>query len=86
MALIEDEVVAAVAATAAVLSPRVRKIARKGAVYGLAGALKAGDVAVAAARGAARAGQPGSAISGDGAPPSAKRSSPSPSAVNRATS
>ena len=58
MALIEEEVVAAVAATAAVLSPRARKIARKGAVYGLAGVLKAGDVVVAAARGAARAAEP----------------------------
>ena len=51
MALIEEEVVAAIAATAAVVSPRARKAARKGLVYGLAGAFKAGDVALAAARG-----------------------------------
>jgi hypothetical protein len=57
LALIEEETLVAVAATAAALSPRVRKVARKGAVYGLAGVLKAGDVMVAAARGAARAGQ-----------------------------
>jgi nucleoside phosphorylase len=72
MALFEDEVVAAVAATAAVLSPRVRKVARKGVVYGLAGALKAGDIAVAAARGAARAAQATEAT----APRSAKPSPP----------
>jgi hypothetical protein len=84
MALIEEKMAGAVVATAAALSPRVRRIARKGAVYGLAGALKAGDVAVAAARGAARAGQSGSpsAVSGDGSPPTAERSS----AVNRTTS
>jgi nucleoside phosphorylase len=57
MGLIEKDVMAAVGATAAVLSPRVRRVARKGAVYGLAGVLKAGDVVVAAARGAARAAQ-----------------------------
>jgi hypothetical protein len=55
MALIEERMVAAAAATAAAMSPRVRKVARKGIVYGLAGALKAGDVAVAAVRGAAKA-------------------------------
>jgi hypothetical protein len=55
VALIDDEVLVAVAATTAVLSPRARRAARKGVVYGLAGVLKAGDVAVAAARGAAQA-------------------------------
>jgi hypothetical protein len=39
------------AATAAVLSPRARQTLRKGAVYGVAGALKAGDVVAGAARG-----------------------------------
>jgi hypothetical protein len=42
------------AATAAAVSPRARDLFRRGAVYGLAGVLKAGDVAVAAARGAVR--------------------------------
>lgn len=42
------------AATATVLSPRVRETLRRGAVYGVAGALKAGDVVAGAARGAAR--------------------------------
>lgn len=58
MALIEDDVVVAVAATAAVLSPRARRAARTGLIYGVAGALKAGDLAVAAARGAARSVRP----------------------------
>lgn len=39
------------AATAAVLSPKARQTIRKGAVYGVAGALKAGDVVAGAARG-----------------------------------
>jgi hypothetical protein len=54
MGLIEEQVVAAVAATAVAVSPRARKVARKGAVYGIAGALRAGDVVASAARGAAR--------------------------------
>jgi hypothetical protein len=51
---IEAEVGLAVAATAAVLSPRARSAMRRGAVYGLAGALKAGDAVSSAARGVAR--------------------------------
>jgi hypothetical protein len=39
----ESEVVVAVAATLLATSPRARGIARKGAVYGIAGALAAGD-------------------------------------------
>jgi hypothetical protein len=50
---LESEVAIAVAATAAVLSPRVRRVLRRGAVYGVAGALKATDVVTAAARGVA---------------------------------
>ncbi len=49
---LESEVVVAVAATAAVLSPRVRKVLRRGAVYGLAGVLMAGDAVSSAARNA----------------------------------
>ena len=59
MALIEREVGAAVAATAVALSPRARRLVRQGAVYGLAGAIKAGDVVVSTARGAARGAQQG---------------------------
>jgi hypothetical protein len=42
------------AATAAAVSPRARELLRRGVVYGLAGAMRAGDVVVAAARGAVR--------------------------------
>jgi hypothetical protein len=59
MALIEREVALAVGATAAALSPKARGFARKGAVYGLAGALKVGDVATSTARGAARGAREG---------------------------
>jgi hypothetical protein len=50
---LESEVAVAVAATAVALSPRVRRVLRRGAVYGVAGALKATDVVTAAARGVA---------------------------------
>jgi len=53
----ESEVGLAVGLTAAAFSPRVRDHVRKGAVYGLAGALKAGDLVVSGARGAARGAQ-----------------------------
>jgi hypothetical protein len=52
----------AVAATAAALSPGFRRVLRRGAVYGVAGVLKATDVATAAARGVAR----GAGSGGDG--------------------
>lgn len=50
---IDADVGVAVAATAALMSPRARNIMRRGAVYGLAGALKAGDAVGSAARGVA---------------------------------
>ena len=53
MGFFESEVGVAVAATAALASPRVRAVMRRGAVYGLAGVLKAGDMAASAARGVA---------------------------------
>lgn len=40
-------------------APRARTLFRQGAVYGLAGALKAADVAMAAARGAVRGAREG---------------------------
>ena len=49
---LESEVVVAVAATAAVMSPRVRSVLRSGAVYGLAGVLRAGDAISSVARNA----------------------------------
>jgi hypothetical protein len=51
---VESEVAVAVAATAAVLSPRVRRWIRRGAVYGLAGALVAKDAVATFAQGVAR--------------------------------
>ena len=50
---LESEVVVAVAATATLLSPRARKVLRRGAVYGVAGALMAGDAVSSAVRNAA---------------------------------
>ncbi len=47
---LESEVAVAVAATAAIMSPRARKLLRRGAVYGLAGMLMAGDALSSAAR------------------------------------
>jgi hypothetical protein len=87
MALMEREVGVAVAATAAALSPKVRGWARQGAVYGLAGAMKTGDVLFATARGAAHGAREG--ISGnhhETRPASASRaasSSSRPSAASR---
>ena len=57
MALLERQVALAIAATAAALSPEVRQGLRRGAVYGLAGALNAADFVAATAKGAARGAQ-----------------------------
>ena len=54
---IEPEVAIAVAVTAAVGSPPVRKALRRGLVYGLAGLLVAGDKVAGAARDIARSAQ-----------------------------
>ena len=50
----ESEVAVAVAVTAVVMSPRARNVLRKGAVYGLAGVLKAADAVGSFARGVGR--------------------------------
>jgi len=50
----ESEVAVAVAATAALFSPRVRGTLRQGAVYGLAGVLTAGDAVGTFVRGVGR--------------------------------
>ena len=42
--------------------PRARALFRQGAIYGLAGAMKAADVAMAAARGALRGAREGVAV------------------------
>ena len=54
---LDSEVAVAVAATAALASPRVRGVLRRGAVYGLAGLLTAGDMISSFARGAVRGAQ-----------------------------
>jgi hypothetical protein len=51
---LEPEVAIAAAVAAAVFSPRVRGVLRRGAVFGVAGALMAGDAASAFARGVGR--------------------------------
>lgn len=54
---LEPEVAVAVAVTAAVASPPVRRVLRQGAVYGLAGLMMAGDKLATLARGAAQGAQ-----------------------------
>ncbi len=51
--IVSSEVAIAVAATAAVLSSRVRRVARRGLVYGVAGALSAGDMMMSFGKGVA---------------------------------
>lgn len=62
------------AATAAVFSPKTRETVRKGAVYGVAGALKVGDVVSGAARGVVN-GVRGEQAEANGAPSTAAASS-----------
>jgi phage-related minor tail protein len=47
---LDSHVAIAVAATATILSPRVRKVLRRGAVYGVTGVLMAGDALSGVAR------------------------------------
>jgi hypothetical protein len=68
----ETEVGVAVAATAALFSPRVRKVLRRGAVYGVAGALMAGDAVTAFARGVSRSAQQAAAAASQAAPAPAR--------------
>jgi hypothetical protein len=52
--LMSTESAVVAAATAAVFSPRTRETLRRGAVLGVTGAFKVGDVVAGAARGATR--------------------------------
>ena len=52
--LLEPEVAAAAAVTAVIASPQVRNAVRRGAVYGLAGLLVAGDAISSFSRGVGR--------------------------------
>lgn len=61
---LDSEVAVAVAATAAILSPRVRNVVRSGAVYGLAGALIAGDAVASVGRGVGRGAQQAASSTG----------------------
>ena len=64
--LANKETGAIAAATAAAVSPRARELLRRGAVYGLAGVLRATDVALAAGRGAVRGARDGAARESSG--------------------
>ena len=55
--VLEPEVLIAVGVTAAVMSPPVRRVLRRGAVLGLAGLMIAGDKIASMARGAAQSAQ-----------------------------
>ena len=54
---LESEVAVAVVATAVALTPRARRVLRRGVVYGLAGALIAGDAIASFGRATARGAQ-----------------------------
>ncbi len=64
---LEPEVAIAVAVTAAVASPPVRRAIRKGAVYGLAGLLMLGDKVSAMSRNLAQGAQQAAASVRNGA-------------------
>jgi hypothetical protein len=76
--LVSTETAFVATATAAIFSPRTRETLRRGAVLGVAGVMKAGDVAYAAARGVARGvrseSPAGSSSSGNARPSSQRRS------------
>ena len=74
---LEPEVAIAVAVTAAVASPPVRKVLRRGLVYGLAGLLVAGDKITAATREIARSAQQTAATADNAAPKTDQTSPPS---------
>jgi hypothetical protein len=71
MALIEKEMAVLAVGAAAAASPRVRDGLRRGAAYGLAGAMKVGEVALATGRGAVEGAQAG--ISGNSSGTSTRR-------------
>jgi hypothetical protein len=90
--LVSTESAVVATATAAIFSPRTRETLRRGAVLGVAGAMKAGDVVVAGARGVVRGvrgdGDGSSQRSGTGgkARASSSRSGTSRGASSRSTS
>jgi len=62
---LEPEVAVAVAVTAAVASPRARRVMRRGAVLGMAGMLKAGDAFGSFAQGMGRGARQAASTAGD---------------------
>ena len=84
--LVSTESAVVAAATAAVFSPRTRETLRRGAVLGVAGALKVGDVVAGAARGATRGIRGDGAASSSGNGGSARASSSGSRASSRARS
>ena len=55
--LFDKEVVMAVGATAALMSERTRRVLRRGAVYGIAGVMSAGEAVASAAKSVGRDGE-----------------------------
>jgi hypothetical protein len=95
--LFESEVALTAAATAALLSPEVRHVLRRGVVYGLAGAITAGESTAAVARGVgrrvggvlgrSRSGSPSRATATSTASPRTRRAAaPARAATSRAAS
>jgi hypothetical protein len=82
----ESQVAVAVAATAAVLSPRVRRVARRGAVLGVAGAMRVADTVSAAARDVAQEAQTAAGADGGEQAPEAERSAATRSRTRRTAS
>jgi len=79
---LDSQVAVAVAATAAVLSPRVRGVLRRGAVYGVAGVLTVGDALGGFARSVGHGAQRATA---DAAPADAATTAETDSATPTAT-
>ena len=73
----EAKVAAAIAMTAALFSPRVRGLLRRGAVRGLAGVLTAGDAVAAFARGVSRGIQESTGAARPAEPPPTAADAPS---------
>jgi len=65
--ILEPEVAAAAAITAVIASPQVRGVLRRGAVYGLAGLLMAGDAVSSFSKGVGRGIQSAATASSNGA-------------------
>lgn len=66
--ILEPEVAAAAAVTAVIASPQVRGVLRRGAVYGLAGLLMAGDAISSFSKGVGRGMQSAATAATNGAP------------------